>query len=96
MYGNNSTNRPKHMGGQFRYRQDVRYIGDHQSRRSEIIPYIRLGPRWRGENGNLTVHVTGKCGGLAYGITICRICRWSQNPESVGESPHLSGGRGVG
>lgn len=33
---------------------------------------------------------------LAGKTTRRRIRRWGQNPESVGESPHLSGGRGVG
>jgi hypothetical protein len=33
---------------------------------------------------------------LADKATKRQIRRWGQNPESVGESPHLSGARGVG
>jgi hypothetical protein len=33
---------------------------------------------------------------LADKTTRRRIRRWGQNPESVGECPHLSGARGVG
>jgi len=33
---------------------------------------------------------------LADKATRRRIRRWGQNPESVGERPHLSGARGVG
>jgi hypothetical protein len=52
-----------------------------------LCNFVNEGPNgWRYRQGRDVADKT----------TRCRIRRWGLNPESVGESPHLSGARGVG
>jgi hypothetical protein len=47
-------------------------------------------------NKGPTAGVTGKCGNWRTEPPDAESAVWGRSPESVGESPHLSGARGVG